>query len=325
MRTPGKCAPRDDAAYDRSVRSVLGVLAITACGRFQFEDRSRADAGGNDASDALGDVPVDATPLGPFGAPVRLVELASISPEDDPTVTADGLEIIFNSSRPAPGYGNGDLWGATRSTTSMAFDTPILITELSTGFDETAPKMTEDGLTIYFGSDRRNLGKDLRDIFIATRPDRSSAWSAPTRIVELSTNLSEAAAMPSRDGLVMVFTTTRDGSTDLWHATRTSTTESWSDIRRIDELFDPVAEDGEPWLSPDGLVLFFASNRAGGQGMAIWQTSRTARDQPFAAPVLVSELDTASVDTDPWLSSDLRTIYFASDRGGVVDIYRATR
>jgi Tol biopolymer transport system component len=308
------------------VRWLLGLLAVAGCGRHAFDRHSDGSVPGDVVmmgdADAL---PPDALPLGPFGTPQRVVELASISPDDDPSVTGDGLEIIFNSSRSAPGYGNGDLWVATRTTTSMPFGTPTLITELSTPQDETAPKMTEDGLTIYFGSDRRNGGTDLRDIYVATRANRSAAWSAPTRIVELSTNLSEAAAMPSRDGLVMVFTTTRDGSTDLWHASRTSTAQPWGNLRRIDELFDPVADDGEPWLSPDGLVLFFASNRAGGQGMAIWQTSRPARDQPFAAPVLVSELDTATVDTDPWLSPDLRTIYFMSDRGGVADIYRATR
>ena len=47
--------------------------------------------------------------------------------------------------------------------------------------------------------------------------------------------------------------------------------------------------------------------------------------EPFGTPTLVLELDTAGLDSDPFLTPDLTTMYFASDRSGDTELYVTTR
>jgi hypothetical protein len=81
-------------------------------------DTGRADAGGLDASgvDASDAGSSDALPIAPktpFGKPQPVTELNSAWTEDDPTISADGLEIFFTSRR--PNQAKEDIWTATRA------------------------------------------------------------------------------------------------------------------------------------------------------------------------------------------------------------------
>ena len=67
---------------------------------------------------------------------------------------------------------------------------------------------------------------------------------------------------------------------------------AWTTEQKIDEIAGNSSElntpslDGCPILSPDGLSLYMASNRPGGQGwLDIWVARRTSKRQPFGAPV----------------------------------------
>jgi hypothetical protein len=66
---------------------------------------------------------------------------------------------------------------------------------------------------------------------------------------------------------------------------------SWSPAQKIDEINGNSAElntpfqDGCPIQSPDGLRLYMASNRPGGQGLLdIWVATRPNRNAPWGAP-----------------------------------------
>ena len=79
-----------------------------------------------------------------------------------------------------------------------------------------------------------------------------------------------------------------------------------------------AAYDAEPWLSPDGLALFFSSNRPGGMGSYdLWLTTRRSRDAAWSASVNVGPaINTSSGEGAPTASPDLKTLYFISDRPG---------
>ena len=85
------------------------------------------------------------------------------------------------------------------------------------------------------------------------------------------------------------------------------------------------SEEANPSLSPDELTMYFSSNRIGGQQRAIWMTTRASRSADFGAPTLVAELDSAADDRDPEISDDGLTIYWASTRAGMEDLFYATR
>lgn len=70
-----------------------------------------------------------------------------------------------------------------------------------------------------------------------------------------------------------------------------ATYSAWGDAQKIDEIAGNSSElntpfqDGCPIQSPDGLSLYQASNRPGGEGgLDIWVSSRESTDDPWGAP-----------------------------------------
>ncbi len=73
--------------------------------------------------------------------------------------------------------------------------------------------------------------------------------------------------------------------------------------------------DGSPFPSADGLRLYFFSTRRGGAGgRDLWISSRASVEEPFGAPLPLSELNTPDEEHLPWLTRDELTIYFATTR-----------
>src|SRR4051812_46602418 len=78
----------------------------------------------------------------------------------------------------------------------------------------------------------------------------------------------------------------------------------------------------DPALSPDGLELFFSSDRPGGAGgLDIYRSTRASTADAFGPPLPVTELETATDDLAVEVQPDGLSIYFR--RGN--EIYRATR
>src|SRR5690606_6861790 len=104
---------------------VLVAVVLAGCGRIGFGLDVRDASDGNLALDDVANI--DATPLGPFGTPV-LVDLGGQA--EDPTLTADLLELYFSSSR-AGGSGSEDLWFVTRASSSTAWSAPMPVPGLN--------------------------------------------------------------------------------------------------------------------------------------------------------------------------------------------------
>lgn len=78
---------------------------------------------------------------------------------------------------------------------------------------------------------------------------------------------------------------------------------SWSTAQKIDEIggnspdINSPSLDGCPIQSPDGLSLFFASDRPGGRGgLDIWVSTRTATSASWSAPVNLGEPVNSAAD-----------------------------
>ncbi len=192
------------------------------------------------------------------------------------------------------------------------------------GFDETGPRLTPDGLTMYFGSNRPGtLGR--HDVFVVTRPSRDAGWSSPSAVVELSTSEDEGSISVTTDGLGLVLSRDAGSGEDLFEATRADASTAWPAPTPIAEL-NTTGIDSTPALTGDGLTIVFASDRAGGLGERdLWEARRSAVDEPFGEPYNLSELNTSSDESSPYLSTDGRIIHFDSRRSGGSEIYRSTR
>lgn len=76
--------------------------------------------------------------------------------------------------------------------------------------------------------------------------------------------------------------------------------------------------DGCPALSRDGLLLYFASDRPGGQGgLDIWVAERSTPDGPFGDPVnMGTQINSAANEQCPSLLRDGHEFLFVSNRPG---------
>jgi Tol biopolymer transport system component len=104
---------------------------------------------------------------GSFGPAVLILELSSPHNDFRPAIRPDGLEVFLDSNRPG-GIGLRDLWVSMRETTSNAWSTPVnLGPAVNTGFNDTLPALSSDGMTLIFTSDRPGFGGS--DLYMSAR------------------------------------------------------------------------------------------------------------------------------------------------------------
>jgi len=78
--------------------------------------------------------------------------------EGGPSISSDGLELYFDSSRPG-GSGSLDLWMARRATASEDWGEPVnLGPVVNSSAQDQNPCISTDGLELFFGS--RRVGSD---------------------------------------------------------------------------------------------------------------------------------------------------------------------
>jgi hypothetical protein len=103
-----------------------------------------------------------------FGSAEPARGLNSDATEFHPSITEDGLTIIFSSDRPN-GKGAFDVYIANRATSSDPFADPSPISEINSPFNDYAGWMSRDRCRIYFAS-ARDGNNVSDDIYVAERP-----------------------------------------------------------------------------------------------------------------------------------------------------------
>jgi len=89
-----------------------------------------------------------------------------------------GAQLYFNHN-PAPVNAGGDIYVSTQAADGSWGDA-VPVTELNSAASEQRPSISHDGRTIYFFSNRPGSSSD--DIWVATRADVTSPWTAPTNL-----------------------------------------------------------------------------------------------------------------------------------------------
>ena len=263
-----------------------------------------------------------------FEPPVVIEAVANAGAfEDDPTVTADLLELVFNTDRDTTSYNDDSLWVSTRATPSDPWGPPHAVAELNTsGYQDTTPGIEGDGLTIWFASTRPG-GVGQYDLYKSTRPDRTSAWTVPAAVTELNTMSQEVAPQVTQSGLLMVAETDRPGGAgghDLYQTTRATVNDPWGTLEPIPGVNTASNEYAGRFVL-GGLGIVFCSDRNRLNGQDIYYAERASLSEPFSTAQPLGGVNTAGDDFDPWPSEDLRYIVFASDRSGNAEIYEAWR
>ncbi len=197
------------------------------------------------------------------------------------------------------------------------------VAELNTGDPEVGPALSADGLTVYFA---RRPGSAYQ-IFTASRPTTSLPFGTTAVVPELDTTGDDVSPFLAGSGLEIYWTSKDASDADIWRGTRSMPSGAFTATATVATL-NSGSEDERPRLSPDGLTVYFASDRPGGMGgLDIYRATRPDLASEFGLPSPVGELNSSSDEMGGTFTPDGATFYFASNRPGTIgafDIMRAS-
>jgi Tol biopolymer transport system component len=251
-----------------------------------------------------------------FGEPVNLGAPANSSnSEGVPSISSDGLELYYDSMR-SGGSGYVDLWVCTRETTAHDWRAPVnLGSVVNTSSGDNAPYISASGLELYFASNRPG-GHGQYDLWVTKRTSKADPWQEPENLgPTINGSSTEWRPSISADGTQLYFSSDRPGGQgggDLVVATRLSTEDKWGIPVNLGSNVNGPHEDADPGISPNGLHLFFRSNRPGGQGgWDLWVTRRkTTGDDWEPAVNLEAPVNSPNAESCPSISADGTSLYF---------------
>jgi hypothetical protein len=297
----------------------LALLALSAaCGWSCTRNELLGTIGGDGGGGGAPGVPPR------FATPVLVAALSDPAAiDEDPTFTADGLELFFMSNR----SGGRDIWTSRRVNVADSWQPPTRVGELDSGNSDWAPAVSMDGLRIWFASDRDSVGRG--QIWQATRAGRAAPWNPPVPVAELASGSVDFAPAVDATETTMYFSSDRvnaggsngGGDFDLLASTRAGTGAAWNAPAAIAGV-NSDDDEYDPFVAQGGLIVFFTSMRSG-MGDIYW-SSRQSLAAPFAPPVSLGDLNSSSYDSDTTLSADLGYVMFSSTRSGNAEIYEAT-
>ena len=182
-------------------------------------------------------------------------------------------------------------------------------------FPESPDCFSYDGLEMYTSSDRSDgYGDD--DLWVLNRNSTDDDWGQFENLGPLvNTAKSEMCASISADGLTLCFSSNRDDPTgDIYMTTRPTRQAPWAPAVNLGpKVNHPTATDIRPWISADGLELYFASWRSGGYGGCdIYVTIRATTSDPWGqAANLGPVVNSAYIEFAPSLSQDSLVMLFS--------------
>ena len=163
---------------------------------------------------------------------------------------------------------------------------PLINTE---NFDG-GPELSEDGLTLLFGSARLNsLGQLDEDIYIATRETTAQPFGPAQNLGPSINSLGFGDYSPdlSLDGLTLYFSSSRPGGlgeADLYVTTRESIDDPWEPPQNLGANVNTPYFEGQPSISANGKTLYWDSVRPDGLGdFDIWMATRGNVGRDFRA------------------------------------------
>jgi Tol biopolymer transport system component len=210
--------------------------------------------------------------------------------DSNPSITTGGTVIAFESDR----AGNQDILVFDRCAGGL-----VARPELATSWAEKDPSFTWDEERLAFTRDTVG-GSRIRLV------EGRSARLVPLPGLD-STGFDDWSPAPDLRGNRIAFLSNRKGNPDLF------VYDAGGDsLLDLSDLISP-GEEADPWLSPDGRWLAFASNRAGGQGdFDLWLYDLESR----AFATLATGVNSAAREGDPNFSLDRTRLLFTSNRAG---------
>ncbi len=187
---------------------------------------------------------------------------------------------------------------------------------LNTQYTEYNPVVSADESVMAFTALRPNTGrtrsgdKFIEEIYVAY--NKSGNWSEP-KVMPIASEYNVGTAGISADGQKMIVF--MGGATDpgnLFQVTKSG--DIWSKPSILASSINSSGLESTSSLTPDGKVIYFASNRQGGKGgLDIWKIEMKAGGT-WSLPInLGPEINTKDNEDAPFIHPDQKTLFFTSD------------
>ncbi|HXL33323.1 MAG TPA: hypothetical protein VN953_00235 [Gemmatimonadales bacterium] len=272
----------------------------------------------------------------PWSEPVSLGPTINTSGFNDQqaALSKDGLSLYFASARPeGPGDANFDLniWVSQRACTdeTCPWGTPASLgSTVNSSVNDFAPSLSRDGHSLFFASARQPGGSGSSDIWVSFRANVHDdfGWEPPV-------NLGAGVNASGFEGGPAYFENDDLGGPQLFFNRNPLPSNAGGDIHVSEQASDgtwgtavPVAElnsdssDQRPSIAPNGLEIYFYSNRIGSTpnplgttSNDIWFSTRESVREPWSTPVnLGLPIRTAAGELHPFIVSHGATelLYF---------------
>jgi len=180
--------------------------------------------------------------------------------------------------------------------------------------------LSPDGLEMYIMSDRSG-GYGSWDLCVLRRASPGDSWGPLENLgPAVNSPKDDCKACISADGLTLYFMSNRPGggSNDwnVYMATRASKSAPWGTAVKMGlKINAPGTASISPWVSTNGLELYFAAKRAGGYGnFDIYVLKRATVNDPWSDPVnLGPTVNSPYFEGHLSLSPDGLLLFFCDD------------
>ena len=266
-----------------------------------------------------------------WGMPINLGPPLNSSHHEEPQcISADGLELYIDSTRPG-GSGGEDLWVAKRDSKEDTWETPINLGPIvNSPTHDYGAWISADGLELHYNS-TRDGGFGTHDLYVTRRATKDDEWGMPINLgAEVNGSASDVYPTISDNGLWLLFSDHPEGAPrsggfgggDIWMSTRATIHDPWGEPFNLGPVVNGPAWDGIPRISHDGSRLYLTSTRSGGFG-GDWGDIYQTPIIPIVDLNGDSKVDSddVSILIDHWQTSDPRCDIGPTPFGdGIVDI-----
>lgn len=239
--------------------------------------------------------------------------------EGSPDISADGMVLYFDALMRPGGPGGWDIWMSRAETPHQDFSPAVPLPEpINSPFSDSGPCIADDGLTLYFASDRPG-GNGSFDLWMATRETTDGPWGEPVNLgTTINSAYSDNHPSISADGLALYFDSRRPGEpgrsgrNDIYVSRRTSVDDPWDKPEALPMNTDE--HEYSPDIAADGSTLYYDSYLA---GRDLWVMKRDGAHGIWSEGMpLGPGCNTPGIDTDPSISANAPLLYLMSNRPG---------
>jgi hypothetical protein len=211
--------------------------------------------------------------------------------------------------------------GGQIASAEFVFGTPTKFgPPMNSSYVDSLDCVSADGLELYLDS-RRPGGVGDFDLWVAKRDTTDADWGEPVNLgPAVNSAAADTYACISQDGLELYFNSENRpggyGGWDIWVTRRATKDAGWGPPVNLGPTVNGPAEDAAPWVSADGLELYFMVGKYGtagqGGGASICVTRRDTKNDPWGTPVrLGSTINSSVYQGLPCLSANGLSLFFS--------------